>query len=122
VNKRSLKRADFSVDANISRRGLIDSSYIELPIPGHHVLAVSGLPDIHRDPFDRIQIAQAKLYIFGGHRKWGDHRTSGFLGAMHQLDNIEQCIMAADRLTLIMSRCFSVPKVISLAERSMSTR
>lgn len=60
VIKQSLKRADFSVDASIFRRGLIDSSYLELPIQGHHVLAVSGLPDIHRDPFDRIQIAQAR--------------------------------------------------------------
>ncbi|MFK7966811.1 MAG: type II toxin-antitoxin system VapC family toxin [Burkholderiaceae bacterium] len=60
VIKRSLKRADFSVDANIFRRGLLDSSYIELPIQGQHALAVAGLPNIHRDPFDRIQIAQAR--------------------------------------------------------------
>jgi len=61
VIKRSLKRADFTVDANLLRRGLIDGGYVELPIQGHHVLAVAGLPDIHRDPFDRIQIAQAKV-------------------------------------------------------------
>lgn len=61
VIKRSLKRADFTVDANLLRRGLIDGAYVELPIQGHHVLAVAGLPAIHRDPFDRIQIAQAKV-------------------------------------------------------------
>lgn len=60
VIKRSLNRADLTVDVNLFRRGLVDSGYLELPIQGHHVLAVAGLPDIHRDPFDRIQIAQAK--------------------------------------------------------------
>ena len=32
-----------------------------LPIAVRHALAVADLPSIHRDPFDRIQIAQARL-------------------------------------------------------------
>lgn len=32
-----------------------------LPITIPHALAVAGLPAIHQDPFDRIQIAQAQL-------------------------------------------------------------
>lgn len=48
------------VDASGLRRGLIDNGYLELPIEGRHTLAVASFPDIHRDPFDRIQIAQAR--------------------------------------------------------------
>ena len=32
-----------------------------LPITIPHALAIAALPAIHQDPFDRIQIAQAKL-------------------------------------------------------------
>ena len=32
-----------------------------LPISQAHALAVSGLPEYHRDPFDRIMIAQAQV-------------------------------------------------------------
>jgi PIN domain nuclease of toxin-antitoxin system len=32
-----------------------------LPIDTSHALAVAGLPDHHRDPFDRILIAQAQV-------------------------------------------------------------
>lgn len=38
---------------------IIDSSFVELPITIKHAVAVCHLPDIHRDPFDRILIAQA---------------------------------------------------------------
>jgi PIN domain nuclease of toxin-antitoxin system len=32
-----------------------------LDISAAHALAVGGLPNIHRDPFDRIMIAQAQV-------------------------------------------------------------
>ena len=35
------------------------SDFLELPISARHAAAVMNLPDIHRDPFDRILIAQA---------------------------------------------------------------
>lgn len=57
--KRSLGRADFVVDPRLLRRGLLDNGYTELPITSEHALAVDALPPIHRDPFDRILIAQA---------------------------------------------------------------
>ena len=41
------------------RRGLLDNGYQELPITGAHTLAVGRLPNLHRDPFDRILAAQA---------------------------------------------------------------
>ncbi len=32
-----------------------------LPITGEHAVVAAGLPPIHRDPFDRILVAQAKI-------------------------------------------------------------
>ncbi|HEY0383592.1 MAG TPA: type II toxin-antitoxin system VapC family toxin [Candidatus Elarobacter sp.] len=32
-----------------------------LDISAAHAIAVGGLPDVHRDPFDRIMIAQAQI-------------------------------------------------------------
>ncbi|MDZ5645597.1 type II toxin-antitoxin system VapC family toxin [Nitrospirillum sp. BR 11828] len=59
VIKRGLGRPDFQVDPNLLRRGLLDNGYEELPITGAHALAVQDLPPLHRDPFDRILIAQS---------------------------------------------------------------
>jgi PIN domain nuclease of toxin-antitoxin system len=59
--KRSLGRADFVVDPRLLRRGLLDNGYTELPITSEHALAVDALPPIHRDPFDRILVAQATV-------------------------------------------------------------
>ena len=53
------RRADFDLDPRVLRRNLLDHAYEELPIRGDHVVAVSDLPAIHKDPFDRILIAQA---------------------------------------------------------------
>lgn len=59
--KRGLGRPDFSVDARLLRRGLLDNGYSELPIASEHAVAVEGLPSIHKDPFDRILVAQAMV-------------------------------------------------------------
>ena len=57
--KRSLGRPDFQVDPRLLRRGLLDNGYGELPVMSEHAVAVEGLPLIHKDPFDRILIAQS---------------------------------------------------------------
>lgn len=57
--KRGLGRADFTVDPRLLRRGLLDNGYEELSITGAHAVAVDELPAIHKDPFDRILIAQS---------------------------------------------------------------
>jgi PIN domain nuclease of toxin-antitoxin system len=36
-----------------------------LPIPASHVTALAGLPALHKGPFDRILIAQAKAESLG---------------------------------------------------------
>lgn len=59
VIKRSLGREDFKVDARLLRRGLLDNGYGELPIASEHVVAIDTLPPLHKDPFDRVLIAQA---------------------------------------------------------------
>jgi PIN domain nuclease of toxin-antitoxin system len=59
--KSALGRADFRADARLLRRGLIDNGYVELAISGEHAVAVAALPPIHRDPFDRLLIAQSAV-------------------------------------------------------------
>ena len=59
VIKRGLGREDFQVDARLLRRGLLDNGYTELPIGSEHVVAIESLPPLHKDPFDRVLIAQA---------------------------------------------------------------
>ncbi len=59
--KRGLGRPDFRVEPRVLRRGLRDHGYNELPITADHALAVDLLPAIHRDPFDRILVAQAMI-------------------------------------------------------------
>lgn len=57
--KRALGREDFRVEPRLLRRGLLENGYAELAVTGEHAIAVDSLPLLHRDPFDRILIAQA---------------------------------------------------------------
>jgi PIN domain nuclease of toxin-antitoxin system len=57
--KRGLGRDDFQVDPRLLRRGLLDNGYTELPITSEHAVAIHGLPPIHKDPFDRLLVAQS---------------------------------------------------------------
>jgi PIN domain nuclease of toxin-antitoxin system len=57
--KRGLGRDDFRVEPRVLRRGLLDNGYRELAITSEHAVAIDSLPPIHRDPFDRILLAQA---------------------------------------------------------------
>ena len=59
VIKCGLGRADFIVDPASLYSGLLSAGYQELPIIGRHTLLVSTLPLLHKDPFDRILLAQA---------------------------------------------------------------
>ena len=59
--KRNLGREDFRVEPRRLRTGLLENGYQELPIRGEHALAVDLLPPLHRDPFDRILLAQAHV-------------------------------------------------------------
>ncbi|MDR1323018.1 MAG: type II toxin-antitoxin system VapC family toxin [Candidatus Margulisbacteria bacterium] len=51
---------DFRIEPFALRLGLVEHGYIELPITSMHTLLVNELTPIHKDPFDRLLIAQAK--------------------------------------------------------------
>ena len=57
--KRGFGRPDFIVDSSFLYRGLIENCYTELVIKNSHSLALDQLPPIHKDPFDRMLVAQA---------------------------------------------------------------
>lgn len=57
--KSSLGREDFRVDPRLLRRGLLDNGYIELAVTSEHAVSINGLPPLHKDPFDRLLLAQA---------------------------------------------------------------
>lgn len=59
--KRGFGHADFQVNIRLFRRGLLDNGYSELPIASDHVIAIDTLPPIHKDPFDRVLVAQATV-------------------------------------------------------------
>ncbi len=59
--KRGLGRTDFQADPRLLRRGLLDNGYSELPILSDHVVAIDSLPPIHKDPFDRLLVAQVTV-------------------------------------------------------------
>jgi len=60
VIKRGLGRDDFKVNPRRLREMLIAHGYSELPVGAEHVLAVESLPPMHKDPFDRLLLAQAR--------------------------------------------------------------
>lgn len=78
VIKRALGRDDFKADPRLLRRGLLDNGYSELPIGSEHAIAVEGLPPIHKDPFDRILVAQA--LVEGITLLTGDSRIARYSG------------------------------------------
>ena len=60
VIKRGLDRPDFQLEPSLLRQALLEAGWRELPLEAHHVLAVGQLPPLHRDPFDRLLLAQAQ--------------------------------------------------------------
>jgi PIN domain nuclease of toxin-antitoxin system len=59
--KSRLGRPDFQLSARLLRRSLLDHGYTDLPITSAHAAATESLPSIHKDPFDRILVAQATV-------------------------------------------------------------
>lgn len=64
VIKNSLDREDFQIEPRQLRRGLLDNDYNELVITSEHTVSIDSLPPIHKDPFDRILVAQATVEGF----------------------------------------------------------
>lgn len=49
----------FDSDLSELRHSASESGFIELPISGNHAEAILQLPLLHKDPFDRMLVAQA---------------------------------------------------------------
>jgi PIN domain nuclease of toxin-antitoxin system len=59
VIKAALRKPDFKVDVTLRRPALSEMGFAELPISGTHAERLGSLPPIHRDPFDRMLVAQS---------------------------------------------------------------
>jgi PIN domain nuclease of toxin-antitoxin system len=58
--KSAQNKPDFQVNARIMRSQLLGNGYEEITITSLHTVAIGDLPLLHKDPFDRILIAQAR--------------------------------------------------------------
>jgi len=59
--KNGQNRPTFRVDARMMRNRLLDCGYEELAINGLHAVATGDLPNLHKDPFDRLLLAQSQV-------------------------------------------------------------
>ena len=57
--KSALRRKDFKADPVALVRAFGQSGFSALPVTATHAARVAALPAIHRDPFDRLLIAQS---------------------------------------------------------------
>jgi PIN domain nuclease of toxin-antitoxin system len=81
--KHALGREDFNVEPQRLRRALIDNGWHELTISGEHALATLNLPPIHKDPFDRMLIAQA--HVEGVILATSDEQVAQYPGQIRRL-------------------------------------
>lgn len=59
--KSAIGRPDFAIDPRRLWRMLLVSDYQELFVTSEHALTAGELPLLHKDPFDRILVAQARV-------------------------------------------------------------
>ena len=57
--KAQMGRANFKIAPAEIAQAAVDSGFVELPVRAEHGARVSSLPLHHRDPFDRLLVAQA---------------------------------------------------------------
>lgn len=59
--KAALGREDFRIDPAQVLEVMPETGFSELPVNAQHAVEVSRLPMIHKDPFDRLLVAQSKV-------------------------------------------------------------
>lgn len=59
--KHHCARVDFPLHPAELRRGLLENGFSEIPVTGDHAVCVRALPMLHKDPFDRVLVAQAMV-------------------------------------------------------------
>jgi PIN domain nuclease of toxin-antitoxin system len=79
--KAQLRRDDFVVDPRRLRRTMLDADFLEWEILAEHVLAIGDLPLLHRDPFDRLLLAQARHE--GATFVTADHALASYPVSLH---------------------------------------
>ncbi|ONG52585.1 twitching motility protein PilT [Pseudoroseomonas deserti] len=57
--KAGLGRPDFAVDPDQVLAAALETGFLELPVRAAAAIGVARLPPLHRDPFDRLLVAQA---------------------------------------------------------------
>jgi PIN domain nuclease of toxin-antitoxin system len=57
--KSALRKPDFKADVALLRPALVEMGFVELQVSGAHALKVAALPPLHKDPFDRMLVAQS---------------------------------------------------------------
>ena len=62
VIKSELNRKNFNVDPSVLYTGLINAGYEELPITNRHILMLKTIPNLHKDSFDRMLLAQSACF------------------------------------------------------------
>jgi len=58
--KHSLARRDFPVEPETIWKGARETGFEELPVTAEQAMGVDALPWRHKDPFDRLLVAQAR--------------------------------------------------------------
>ena len=81
--KHGLGRPEFRTEPRVFRERLLSNGFEELLITSEHVVGVATLPAIHRDPFDRLLVAQAiaESLIFVS----GDRQVAGYPGPIRRV-------------------------------------
>lgn len=59
--KHSLAKADFPIEPTTIWKAAREIGLEELAVTSEHAVRVDGLPWLHRDPFDRLLVAQAQV-------------------------------------------------------------
>ncbi|MCL1941484.1 MAG: type II toxin-antitoxin system VapC family toxin [Synergistaceae bacterium] len=74
--KRSRNKPDFQINARVMRENLLDTCCLEIPITSSHTITAGELPALHKDPFDRLLIAQAvveNIFLLTSDRKISEY-------------------------------------------------
>jgi PIN domain nuclease of toxin-antitoxin system len=81
--KQDLNRDDFNIDVMQFRQAFLENEYEELPIGSDHAVFTRALVNHHKDPFDRILIAQA--WIEDITLITADERVAQYIGPIQKI-------------------------------------
>ena len=83
--KAGLGRADFAVRSEEVARGAVQAGFVELPVHAEAAARVVNLPPYHRDPCDRLLVAQAMAGVMSSCKVHSNVGAASQVGALGQL-------------------------------------